>query len=658
MRSSSRLSVAIGSALCALISTALPGAASALKAPPAQLRDLEDADRKALETIAGHPAPLRDAVLRASTHVDALVETQRIQEQSSASFQERIGKLDRKEQEQIWNVVREPGLLDELATEERPSREQLDEIAARHPEDLAPAIRAVGAEHHDLLVDISQIHEHANDRFEASIADLDDDTQQAFRDLVKEPELLSVLVRRVNLVVRLGDSYRKNPNDTRSYLAALSEDVARRNAAAEKEWKERMEKDPKAAAELEQASRDYADENGYDYRELTDPSVRTRVSVNVYPYPYWFGYPYWYSDVYLYPYGWWYPYPPYFGYYWYHHSVVWWGFPSFVFVDWFFVGHHHHHFSHLSNCFNDHFHGAPHTSFNVTASNIAARSDPVNGHRGDWSWGRGDGAAGRSAAASLSGGRSRGNFFDRGAAQQALQPTRGVGRRGLNGDRGVALDPAQGRANGRGRGLVQPQGQRDAGLVPGDARERNARGMGSNSRANGRDGVSRNGMVVEPRGRGGRGIGATRGGDGSRGGREAANAPFESPPPTGGGGASGRGSSDHGGAVIRHNGGGTGGGRSDGSRGSGGGRSVAGGGGDGGGSSGQGGGWSGGGSGGQGGGGSGGQGGGWGGGGSGGRGGGGWGGGGGRGGGWGGGGHGGGGGGGGWGGGGGGGRGR
>src|SRR5258706_334245 len=119
LRSSSWSSVAAWLPLCGLIVVALPGAAGALKAPPAQLSDLDDADRKALETIAGHSETLRDAVLKASIHVDALVETQRIQEQSSASFQERIGKLDKQEQEQIWNIVREPGLLEELAAGNR-----------------------------------------------------------------------------------------------------------------------------------------------------------------------------------------------------------------------------------------------------------------------------------------------------------------------------------------------------------------------------------------------------------------------------------------------------------------------------------------------------------------------------------------------------------
>src|SRR6185436_19221564 len=106
------------------------------------------------------------------------------------------------------------------------------------------------------------VHRRASDRFDASLSDLDEETQQAFRRLVDEPELLSVLVRRLNLVVRLGDSYRKDPRDTRKYLSDLADDVAKRNAAAEKEWQTRIESDPKAASELEESARAYSEENG------------------------------------------------------------------------------------------------------------------------------------------------------------------------------------------------------------------------------------------------------------------------------------------------------------------------------------------------------------------------------------------------------------
>jgi hypothetical protein len=485
MRSSSRWSVAIWTPLCALLALAFPGAAGALKAPPPQLSELEEADRKALETIAGHSEPLRDAVLEASLHLDALVETQRIQEQSSASFQERIGKLDKKEQEQIWEIVREPGLLDELATEERPSRSDLDEIAERHPEELAPAIRSVGAKHHDLLVDVAQTHRRASERFDVAISDLDPKAQQAFRDLVEQPELLSVLVRRVNLVVKLGDSYRKNPRDTRTYLAALSSDVAKRNAAAEKEWKERIEKDPDAAAELERAARDYSAENGYDYEELTSPAARSRVTVVVRPYPYWFGYPYWYSDAYLYPYGYWYPYRPYFGYYWYGGSYVWWGAPAWPFVHWFYWGHHHHHYGHLHGHFHGHFANHRWAGHRYAAANrFVGRSDPVDGHRADWAPGRGGRSAGPGGRANVGTASASGadrRFFDRNSAQDGF--SRNVGRTGRTGR--ALTDPSRGSdrstglvRSGRGRGELQMRDATGSSISPQNDRGTAARGRG------------------------------------------------------------------------------------------------------------------------------------------------------------------------------------
>jgi len=486
MRSSSRLSIAIVP-LCALIAMALPGTARALKAP-GPLSDLEEADRKALETIAAQPEHLRDAALKASLHVDALVETQRIQEQSSASFQERIGKLDKNQQEQIWNIVREPGLLDELATEEKPSSSQLDEIAKRHPESLASAIRANGAKQHDLFVDVAQIHRRAAERFDAAISDLDADTQQAFRDLVDKPDLLSVLVKRVNLVVKLGDSYRKNPKDTRSYLTAFAKDVEKRDAAAAKEWKEKIESDPKASAELDQAAREYSDENGYDYEELTSPQARTRVTVVVNPYPYWFGYPYWYADYYVYPYGYWYPYPAYFGYYPYYGHYVWWGFPAFPFVHWFYYDHHHNHYPYLANCFGNYYHGRPYvpTYNNVTVNNFVGRSDTVANHRGNWSWGGGGGRSGGpggTAGAPVSySGRDRGFFFNRGGRGLSQ-----LDRRTAPGESGFAIDQPRnnsgsggfGRSGRSGRGQIHEQPpQRDTGTMPSDANVRSMRPEG------------------------------------------------------------------------------------------------------------------------------------------------------------------------------------
>jgi hypothetical protein len=445
---SSWSSLAVAFVLYSLVAIAPFNAALAFKAPPG-LGQLEEDDQKALETIADNDEHLRDAVLKASLHVDALVETQRIQERSSASFQDRISKLDKKQQEQIWEIVREPGLLDELTADGRPGSAQLDEIAERHPESLSPAIHDFGTKQHDLLVDVADIHSQARSRFDVAISKLDADSQQAFRDLVDHPELLSVLVHRVNVVVRLGDSYRKNPNDTRKYLSALADDVAKRNAADREEWKKRIENDPNAAKEIDEAAREYSEENGYDYDELTSPEAATHVQVAVYPYPYWYGYPYWYANAYLYPYGYWYPYPVYFGYYPYYDHFVWWGVPPFAFVGWFYGGHHHHYYHYAHNCFNGHFsHSRSASTFrNTAARDFIARADqPGSGGRSAGPGGRSTGtkamsadggSIGRSASAASYGKGDRGFFFNR------SQPNSGLdrpGRKTASGARGLTMD--------------------------------------------------------------------------------------------------------------------------------------------------------------------------------------------------------------------------
>ena len=91
------------------------------------------------------------------------------------------------------------------------------------------------------------------------------------------------------------------------------------------------------------------------------------MNVNVNPYPYWFGYPWWYPISYTYydPWYWWYP-RRIWGHcgYSYGPRVVFYGggpywrpfYPSFHFTSWYFsFGHHHSHYPYLSSRFYDYY---------------------------------------------------------------------------------------------------------------------------------------------------------------------------------------------------------------------------------------------------------------------------------------------------------------
>lgn len=337
----------VGSRLLLLGTLLAAPAAGALTAPDA-LESLGDADRAALERLAAEPERVRGLALEAVLHPDTLVDMQLLQAQTSASFQQRIEALPRADQEAVWEITREPGLLHQLAaSDDAPAT--LERIAGERPEHLRDAIRRVGAERHALLVSLQEVAADAEDRFEGLIEDLPADTREAYRELVDHPEVVTLLATHVRLAVQLGDAYRADADGTRARLAAIAEEVAQREARAAQEWKESVEEDPEAAADVEDAARAYAEENGVPYDDVTSPEVQTVVNVTVNPYPYWFGYPSWYAYSYD-PWLAWYPVPLSFGFYYgpHHHGLVWFGLPSFSFVYWYgetWLGHgvHRHH---------------------------------------------------------------------------------------------------------------------------------------------------------------------------------------------------------------------------------------------------------------------------------------------------------------------------
>jgi hypothetical protein len=342
-------------AFCAFL-LLLPSSAQTLSVP-SNLEGLDEEDREALEAIATRSEDVRDAALVASQSVDVLMEVQRIQTQSSERFREAVETQPEEVQEMIWDVVQVPGLLEELGTDGPRSGSELDAIVARHPEELESGIRALGRSHYVLVGELLRIDRVAWDRFDVLVEDLPEDSQHALRTLVDDPEVLSILARRVRLGVYLGDSYREDPEGTRQHLSELATEIALRDAAAEAEWRITMESDEQAAAELESSARFYAAEYGYDYDEITDYEVTT-VRTEVHHYPYWFGYPARYTNHYLYPYGYWYAYPVHLGFYLggghHRHNKVYFGVPSRHYLHWYFGGHHDRHYKNLSRRFSRH----------------------------------------------------------------------------------------------------------------------------------------------------------------------------------------------------------------------------------------------------------------------------------------------------------------
>ena len=473
----SRAGAACMGALCLLFTSS----AIALQTPDA-LERLDERDREALETLATYPEPVREAALRAAQHSDLLVEMARIQDRSSSAFRARIASLDEDLQEQIWELVRVPGLLTELGGERPLTDGELEQIASQHPK-LEAAIWSFGRLHRDLLVDLLAIHREARGRFEEMTEELPEADREAFFDLVEEPELVSMLTQRVRLAVYLGESFRADPEGTRAHLESLGTEVADLNSAAEEDWQQALSEDPEAVEELEQAQRAYAEECDCEFDVVTETEVIHEVRV-VHHYPYWFGYPLAYHHYDLYPYGYWRPYF-HFGHHYGHYGYGFhlsFGLPLVPFLHWYYDGSHHNHYRHLSRHLHNHHrkHPRAHSSGHHAGRRWARHLDEPRhkrgARRGDDRYGRKDGWGRRGTERAFFSDGRNGQRWDSRRGERRDVARRSDDRRRRGGD---GLDRARRRA-----GEIAERGERRR-ITP--SRAERSRAESNRSRRRGTD---------------------------------------------------------------------------------------------------------------------------------------------------------------------------
>lgn len=317
------------------------------------LTEISEEEQAAIYTLVLYPEQTRSHILAASLHPEVLIKMESIQTKTRADFSALLAPLAQAVQEQIWDLVRYPELIQQL-TQLAPGNEAaLQERLSDYPEVIHASAASVFRNQYATLREVVAIQRAADGALEALLASYEAETQAHFRELIQLPEVVSLLTEHIRLTVLVGDRYRNEPARLIHQIDSLNREVLRNNARELEDWKKSLEENPEIAEELAVATRDYSASYAYDdvyYDPSRDgdypPAARDYEAEEVvihhyyhYPYPYWFGYPYWYS------YPRWRPYPV-----WYE-----WGFayrpgigltvirlPSYQFVYWYFDHPRHH----------------------------------------------------------------------------------------------------------------------------------------------------------------------------------------------------------------------------------------------------------------------------------------------------------------------------
>ncbi len=310
-----------------------------------------ETDQGLADAVASYDADIRHSILIASQHPAILVQLQKSQDETMASFQKMIGNFRQKKQEWFYTITRYPDLMHQLANlSAGKSQEEIYKLLPTQEPALKQAAWKLYRNERKNLARLDNIRLNASNEFDKSVAHLSPSAREAFHKLQGRPDVLTLLTNNIDLTTKLGERYKANSGEVTDQLAVLHDKLEIQNQREAAAFKKQLESNPKAMKELRQASTAYGNNSYY-----SNPYY--------YPYSYWFGYPYWYS------YAMWYP-----GMYWYYPGFYFgagglYGFPSYGFSYWFYNGGYYTTYPHLYRALGGYYQN------NVTTTHLTA---PIN----------------------------------------------------------------------------------------------------------------------------------------------------------------------------------------------------------------------------------------------------------------------------------------
>lgn len=256
--------------------------------PPKSPRQIANGDALAL-----YPAEIRDAVLTALQYPQTLQQISDLQKKSSAAFQQLIAPLPRKTQEEVWEMVKYPKLLDDLSVGEKINLKD-------YSKDVQSMALDLFKREPDLLTKVSKLDDQPIRDFQAVIQKLPPQGQSAFQKLLQNSDILLALGENLNL--------RNNPSASQlnASIQKLSTQLRQANSPTPDKLAVAQGDDPKAVATLQKAENQFNKDLNYQNTQEPYPAGAAQMNVNFdpypfatgvpgfYNYPYWFGWPSWF----------------------------------------------------------------------------------------------------------------------------------------------------------------------------------------------------------------------------------------------------------------------------------------------------------------------------------------------------------------------------
>jgi hypothetical protein len=283
---------------------------------------LTEEDKRIVRALALYPAETRQAILEATLYPEIIEALGKIAENSRKAFRDLVGDLSRESQALVWDVVRYPAMLDAVtALGPSPSEDAVRQAIADQPPEAQEKLLQLIEQAPELAAQAHEIRLKAEQETDTLLSGYPLNVESAFRVVIEHPEALAKMNERPDVVERIAEVYRRDPDLVLARLEEVSQQIDADYDEAVQAWAQQLEANPEAAEQLVSASDAYAQEKGLPELEPQDADPTTEVNVDVtvdasaesapapgetysgeelQPYPYYYGPPPGYDDYYPY----------------------------------------------------------------------------------------------------------------------------------------------------------------------------------------------------------------------------------------------------------------------------------------------------------------------------------------------------------------------
>ena len=297
------------------------------------INQLIEENKEVIDALVLYSKEIRQAILEASLFPNFLNQIRDIQKISSQDFQKIIENFSRNTQIELYDLAKYPGLMQNMSDKGKTYEDKIQILIKNYPKEVRTfALKYAKPDYQNTLANINEIQEKTTTRFNKLIQTTSPETQKAFQSLIENPEVLQVLLDYQDLIILIGDLYRKNPTEIQNRARKRRDQLEKDDKNDLENWIQELEANPEYVDYINSTSREYEEIAEMDLEE-TPPLFTSSGQIYVYPYYFWYGRPYWFKQAT------WYPQPL-----WYHrgfyrgpNGVLWvYRTPSFYYTNWFF----------------------------------------------------------------------------------------------------------------------------------------------------------------------------------------------------------------------------------------------------------------------------------------------------------------------------------